>query len=181
MRGRSGSQDSAHFCRRTMLTLYLTRHAKSSKDDPTLRDFDRPLNERGVSDAALMADVFAARGETVDRLVTSPALRALTTAKAFAKALGVKPAELELERDIYEADVTTLLHVVRNIGGQPRSAMLFGHNPGFSLFTAHLTSRSAEEMPTCTTVRIDLDAKTWEDVKPGGGTLKWIDFPRNHK
>src|SRR5262245_41970890 len=110
----------AHICQ-LMLTLYLTRHAKSSKDDPLLRDFDRPLNERGASDAAMMAKAFADRREQVDRLVTSPALRALTTAKAFAKALGVKPEELGLERDIYEADVSTLLQVVKNIGGQPRS------------------------------------------------------------
>jgi phosphohistidine phosphatase len=164
-----------------MRTLYLTRHAKSSKDDPTLRDFDRPLNERGVSDAALMAKVFAGRGERVDRLVTSPALRALSTARVFAAALGVKPAGLDLEGDIYEADPSTLLQVVRHISGDPGSVMLFGHNPGFSLFAAELTGRPAEELPTCATVRIDLDVDDWKKVARGSGERQWVDFPRNHK
>jgi phosphohistidine phosphatase len=128
-----------------------------------------------------MARAFTDRREQVDRLVTSPALRALTTAKAFAKALGVKPEELELERDIYEADVSTLLQVVKHIGGQPRSVMLFGHNPGFSLFAAELTGRSAEDLPTCTTVRIDLDVERWDHVARGCGRMAWIDFPKRHR
>ena len=70
-----------------MRTLYICRHAKSSWADPGQDDFDRPLNERGLLDAPRMAKIFRERGEPVDLIVTSPAVRALTTARFFAKEL----------------------------------------------------------------------------------------------
>ncbi|MEC7550227.1 MAG: histidine phosphatase family protein, partial [Pseudomonadota bacterium] len=71
-----------------MKTLYLLRHAKSSWDDPELKDFERPLAERGLRDIPKMAARFRQRGDTVGCVITSPALRAKTTAKLMADQIG---------------------------------------------------------------------------------------------
>jgi phosphohistidine phosphatase len=164
-----------------MLTLYLTRHAKSSKEDPQLRDIDRPLNDRGVSDAALMAERFAARNEPVDLLVSSTALRASTTARAFAKALGFDDGKITGTEDIYLADTNVLLRVVNALPDNDRRIMLFGHNPGFSALAEALVDEGLGELPTCATVRIDFDLVSWDKVSRGAGKLVWIDFPSKHR
>ena len=48
------------------LRLILTRHAKSSWDDPLMSDHDRPLNERGKAAAADLGNWLASRGYVPD-------------------------------------------------------------------------------------------------------------------
>ena len=59
-----------------MKKLLLVRHAKSSWDDPFQKDFDRPLNERGHSDAPLMAKRLLKQDIDIDAFVSSTAVRA---------------------------------------------------------------------------------------------------------
>ena len=163
-----------------MRILYLTRHAKSSWDDPRMDDFDRPLNERGERDAPYMARVFKDRGEPVDLLVSSPARRAITTARTFAQALGVEEAGIQQERAIYLAPVNTLLQVVTKLPDTHKRVMLFGHNPGFSELVERLSDAGVGELPTCATVRIDLPVDSWREASAGLGTLVWLDHPKRH-
>lgn len=163
-----------------MRTLYLTRHAKSSWADPGMDDFHRPLNERGERDAPFMARVFKERGEPVDRLVSSPAVRAITTARSFAGALGVPDDRIQQERGIYQAPAEALLHLVNRLPDEWHRVMLFGHNPGFSDLAAHLSDATIGDLPTCATVRIDLPIDQWAEASMGLGTLVWEDFPKRH-
>jgi len=162
-----------------LLTLYLTRHAKSSKDDPRLRDFDRPLNERGLRDAPFMARVFAGRKEAVDLLVSSPAKRAIATAGHFALALGQAERDIVQDERIYLADAGLLIRVIAALPDHAARVMLFGHNPGLSDLVSVLTG-GILDLPTCTTVRIDLHAARWSEVDAGAGTLAWSDMPGRH-
>lgn len=165
----------------TMLTLYLTRHAKSSKEERNLRDIDRPLNERGVNDAALMAGQFVARGEALDLLVTSTALRASSTARVFAKALALDDSHISGTEEIYLADTGVLMRTVNDLSDRAKRIMLFGHNPGFSKLAEALSGEDIDELPTCATVRIDFDVDRWALVSRRSGTLRWVDFPSNHR
>ena len=70
-----------------MKKLYLIRHAKSSWKDITLDDFDRPLNKRGKTDAPFMAQKLKDKNIYPDIIISSPAKRAKSTAKAFKKNL----------------------------------------------------------------------------------------------
>jgi phosphohistidine phosphatase len=161
-----------------MLSLYLTRHAKSDWADPRLDDHERPLNARGLRDAPEMAGRLKARGEKLDRILSSTALRALTTARTFADVLGLDAGGLAQDPTIYLATVQHLLRVVNNLPSDARSVMLFGHNPGFSEFAYYLTGDGVGDMPTCATVRIDLPVGTWAEVSGGTGTTVWFDFPK---
>ena len=163
-----------------MRTLYLTRHAKSSWDDPRTDDFNRPLNERGLRDAPFMARIFKERGEPVDRLVSSPAVRAISTAREFAGALGIHEADITQERGIYLAPAEMLLRIVNLLNNDHRRVMLFGHNPGFSELAEYISDADIGELATCATVRIDLPVDGWNEVSMGLGTLVWHDHPKRH-
>ena len=160
-----------------MRTLYIVRHAKSSWADPGMSDFDRPLNERGMHDAPMMAERLDGRLEPVDLLMSSPAKRALTTANFFAAALENAPVH-EIP-ELYLADRRSLLYIIGKLPDGVRQAMLFGHNPGVSELVELLTGNGIGDMPTCATVRIDLHVATWQEVVAGTGTLKWWDTPKS--
>ncbi|MBL7980686.1 MAG: histidine phosphatase family protein [Flavobacteriales bacterium] len=163
-----------------MRTLYFCRHAKSSWADPGQADFDRPLNERGERNAAYMADLFKERGEPVELLVSSTAVRALTTAKKFAKALGVRESELVLRPDLYHAGPVTIQQVAEQLPAHVDRALFFGHNPGITEVIERLSGEPIGNLPTCGMVRIDLPIDNWAMLSAGIGTLVWLDYPKRH-
>ena len=154
-----------------MRTLSLIRHAKSSWDYPELSDFERPLNERGRRDAPRMAKHFAQEHPSGLRLVSSPALRAITTAQTFAEALGQAHTEIQLQARIYDASLKTLLRVVQEHDDADAHVALFGHNPGFSQLAQHLSACPFDEMPTCAIVTLELPLRRWADAAAGCGKL----------
>ena len=164
-----------------MRTLYITRHAKSSWDDPRSDDFHRPLNDRGQRDAPFMAQVFRSRNEPVDLFLSSSAVRALTTAHLFAKALGVERSAVQEDRNIYLADLPTLIKRVDQLPDSAKRVMLFGHNPGLSELVEYLGDADLGEIPTCAIVRIDLPIDSWKEASRGLGSVVWSDFPKRHK
>ncbi|MBP6574905.1 MAG: histidine phosphatase family protein, partial [Flavobacteriales bacterium] len=160
--------------------LYLIRHAKSSWSDPLQADFHRELNGRGLRDAPAMGKHFAARGERVDLFVSSPAVRALTTARAVAQAFGVPPGKIVTEPKLYLASTPTWMEVVNTLPSAVRSAALFSHNPGISEFCELLTEGGLGELPTCAMVRVDNEVDSWASVSRGNGAVAWYDFPKQH-
>ncbi len=161
-----------------MRLLTLVRHAKSSWDYAELSDFERPLNERGRRDAATMAERVQRHPPLPEKLVSSPALRAITTAHVFARALGIAIDDIAVEPKIYEAAVPALLRIARALDDGDRHVMLFGHNPGFSQFAHELARCNFDEMPTCAVARFELDIKGWADTSFGCGKLVRYGFPK---
>lgn len=145
-----------------------------------MADHDRPLNERGFRNAPFMAQQFKQRGEPLDLIVTSTALRARTTANAFAEALALPAERVQHTAAIYDADVLTLMDVVHALPPQARRAMLFGHNPGFTLLLDRLCDAGIHNLPTCGLVRIDLTVDDWTLITKHSGTLVWFDYPKRH-
>lgn len=161
-----------------MRLLTLVRHAKSSWDHPELSDFDRPLNDRGRRDAPRMAAHAKRALGKPDRIVSSPALRALTTAQVFAGVLGIPESDIAIEPRIYEAAPERLLTLVQSLDDDDRHVMLFGHNPGFSEL-AHLLARcSFDDLPTCAVVQLGFDSKLWSEVGERGGVQRFYAFPK---
>src|SRR2546427_2259563 len=119
-----------------MKKLYLVRHAKSSWDNVEMNDFDRPLNERGTKDAPHMANVLKQRRVFPDRMISSPAVRALTTCKAFAKELGFDKNNIITIDKLYHASADTWLQVLQSLKEHKHDkedvALVFGHNPGIT-------------------------------------------------
>lgn len=162
-----------------MLRLTLVRHAKSSWDSPAPTDFERPLNERGRRDAPVMATRIREAGLVPDRLLSSPALRAISTARIFAEVLGSPAEGIQLDSRIYDAGASTLLEVVRGLGATVGHLMLFGHNPGLSEFAQQLADCPFDEMPTCAVAALDLDARRWSGLAPRCGRVTHYLYPKD--
>jgi phosphohistidine phosphatase len=162
-----------------MRLLTLIRHAKSSWDSPGLSDFERPLNERGRRDAPLMATRVNATLPQPQRLVTSPALRAATTARCFAEQLGVPLRDIRFESAIYDAGVPDLMRVVQSLDDSDLHVFMFGHNPGFSDLARRLAPCPFSEMPTCAVVSLELDAALWNTVRAGCGRVREYLYPKD--
>lgn len=161
-----------------MKYLFLNRHAKSDWNHPGLTDFERPLNERGLRDAPDMGERLANRNETIDLIVTSPAVRALSTAKIIAEKINYKKEDIVENRSIYAAAVTDLLKVVNRLNNHYNSVLLFGHNPGFTDFADYLTGAGILNIPTCGICKISFDINDWKEVSAHTGNLEYFDFPK---
>lgn len=164
-----------------MKLLTLVRHAKSSWDYAELNDFERPLNDRGRRDAPLMAERTRQLLGVPDRLVSSPALRAITTAHIFAEAFGLSRDDIELQPKIYDAAVNTLLRIVRERDERDGHVVMFGHNPGFSELANLLARCPFDEMPTCAVVHLELDIHGWAEATPNCGRLSQYSYPKQEK
>lgn len=163
-----------------MKTLYICRHAKSSWADAGQRDHDRPLNERGERNAAFMSAHFKERGEFADLLVSSTAVRAASTAKAFGKALAIPPSSVVYVDTLYHAAPGVILQVINQLPDTAQRVLLFGHNPGFSEIVDLLCDEHVGVLPTCGIVRLDLPVETWAMASAGIATLVWEDHPKRH-
>lgn len=148
-----------------MALLTLIRHAKSDWADAELEDFERPLNARGERDAPKLAKRAAADLPRPTLMISSPAVRAITTAKVFAKAWRYPAAGIWHDNRVYEASPSTLLNVLRERGGTSEHVVLVGHNPGMSQLAALLTGdESMGELPTCAVVTLETSQGTWSTL-----------------
>ena len=163
-----------------MKRLILMRHAKSSWDQPDLADFDRPLNKRGKRDAPLMARRLRDLPEKPDLILTSPAERALSTARIVADEIGFPKKKIVRRKDIYLAASGELLGVLQTIDNPLSRVLLCGHNPGLTNLGNYLANLHIVNIPTCGVVCLELAVDSWADLAQGCGTLVYFDFPKRH-
>lgn len=163
-----------------MKKLFIVRHAKSSWDNSSLRDIDRPLNERGLRDAPMMANVFANQYESIDCLISSKATRAYTTASIFAERLKVDINSIQLDESIYGASAASMLELINSIDNKLESACVFGHNPTFTYFAEKLADIQIGNLPTCGIVGIEFGVNDWAAVSFGSGVNFYFDYPKKH-
>lgn len=161
-----------------MKRLYLVRHAKSSWDDHSIPDFERPLSKRGFRDAPSMGKYLAENGHIPELMISSPATRAVSTAEIFAEETGYPKEKILKEEKIYEADVSDLIELVSGLENKYSSAMLFGHNPGLSFFAAFLLTDHAESLSTCAILCIDFDVLSWKEISAESGKKVFSVYPK---
>jgi len=154
-----------------MKRLYIARHAKSSWDDMSLSDFDRPLNKRGKRDAPFMAGVMACKEERPSLILSSPALRAKTTAEYYHHYLG---GTLAFDDRIYDATATSLYYLVLEAFGRTDSLMLVGHNPGLTELNDMLSDTPIFNIPTAGIVALDFAG----DIGPHTGKQRFYLYPK---
>ncbi len=160
-----------------MKTLILVRHAKSSWDYPHLSDFDRPLNKRGKRDTPRMADYLVKQGIQAEHFVSSPAKRAIVTAKTIWDQQLSMHSIIEDQR-LYHASSSEILSVVREQETGVTTMMIFGHNPGFTDCANRLASTSIDNIPTCGVVGIRFEVNSWNEVNFGGGSRLFLLLPK---
>ncbi len=161
-----------------MKSLYLIRHAKSSWSDPTLQDYDRPLNERGKRDTKSMGNRLLKKSIQPDLIIASSAKRTRQTAKRITKVIGYDSSSIITKKKLYHCSVIDMLDVTNKIEDKYQHVFILGHNYTISEYCDYL-SGVAHPFPTCTIACITFDVDSWKEVSGGTGTLNWIDFPKN--
>lgn len=162
-----------------MKRLYLIRHAKSSKDIPVIiKDSDRPLNEEGKKQVLLMGRRLKESGIVPQAVYSSPARRALDTARAIAGAVGFPLDKIKTMSAIYDSNIPNLMRIVRNIDDAAASAAIFGHNPEFLNFVNYLTPRPVGDFPTCGVFGIDFDTDSWRRAGRKKGVIAFFESPK---
>lgn len=164
-----------------MLQLILIRHAKSSWSEPGLSDFGRPLSRRGLDNAPMMGRVIKNKGLAFDRIVSSPAQRAITTARLIAAETGYPERAIATREDLYDASVDTLLDCVQSLDAREPRTALVGHNPGLTQLYNALTGETLDNLPTCAVAVIEFDLDDWRAVHPGLGRATLLEYPKKHR
>jgi len=162
-------------------TLYIIRHAKSSWDASNVDDFERPLNERGKRDAPRMGKRLKEKEIHPDLMLSSPAKRALSTAKRIAKVLKYPKETIKTDRRLYHADEERFLSVVQELKDKHNIVMLFSHNPGLTDFVNTLMNGGfdIDNVPTCGVVAFQFDVDTWQAITWGKGKMLFFDYPKS--
>ena len=169
-----------------MKTTFLLRHAKSSWDDDSLPDHDRPLSERGRAAAPRIGAYMRGAGYLPDLVLCSTATRTRLTLDAVLSELGVEPA-IEFQEDLYLAAPSEMLDFVTSVPDTVEVMLLVGHNPGTGMLAATLSGDGPAEsihlmsskFPTAGLAIIELSVDRWKDVESGCGTLKEFVRPRD--
>lgn len=147
-----------------MKTLLMLRHAKSSRDDPSLEDHERPLNKRGRRDGPRMGELMREHRLTPDLIISSDAARARLTAESVAQAAGYAGA-IVLDKHLYMAGPADILAVLRTVPEtKAETVMIVGHNPGLEELVAQLTG-DQEDLPTAALAQITLPIDRWRDLR----------------
>ena len=161
-----------------MKTLVLIRHAKSDWNDPSLRDFDRPLNERGKRDAPVMAQRLLDRGLRIGAILSSPARRAAKTARVFAEAAGIKKDKIIYLEELYLAEPEAFYRAVEQAPDKKDCIAVFSHNPGITEFANEMTDARIDNIPTCGMFAVRVNTGTWESFRAAEKEFLFFDYPK---
>lgn len=161
-----------------MKTLTILRHAKSSWKDTGLSDHDRPLNKRGERDAPIMASRIQQAGIRPSLILSSPAVRAWTTAKLVAKNISYPIEFLQRDERLYNAGVRRIIDVLTEQDIGFSSIMIVGHNPGFTDFANYLVPGLTHNIPTCGVVSVTVDSDDWNLKADKNAELVTYDYPK---
>lgn len=162
------------------MRLTLLRHAKTEAQHSGQEDWDRVLEPRGQKDAQEMARRLRERKLKPDLMITSPAVRALTTAQIFARELHLSASKLQQDERLYLASPKVLKEVIRELGGKVAHLMIVGHNPGLTEFADKVSAeRDIDNMPTCALYTLEFEIKDWSELEWDSGVNVEFDYPKN--
>jgi phosphohistidine phosphatase len=160
-----------------MKTLQILRHAKSSRDDPTISDHDRPLQKRGKKDAPRIGELLFEARRVPDLILSSTAKRARKTAAKVAQRCQYQGV-IQLSGELYLATPQTCLRVLHDVSDEYQRVMLVGHNPGLEELASLLTGQPIT-LPTAALAEVALEIDSWPELSAGRcGTLVRLWSPR---
>jgi phosphohistidine phosphatase len=147
-----------------MKTLYLVRHAKASRDEKGIKDWERPLTVTGIYRAQQVAKKVYDKKILPGRMISSHAFRSLNTALIFAINLRYPVSALDISSSLYEKKATDILDMLKKQDDSIISIMLFGHNPSISDLCDILTRKKGNDLPTSAVISLQFKTNNWNDI-----------------
>ncbi len=158
--------------------LLLVRHAKSSWADFSIKDFDRPLNDRGRKDAPVMAKRLLDKKIAIDAFISSPAKRARKTAEYFIAGYEQPKKEIIFIDELYLATPSVFASIVGQVSDQYNTIAVFSHNNGITDYANTLTDTRIDEMPTCSIFAVKADVQSWSGFANAKKDFWFFDYPK---
>ena len=159
-----------------MKTVIFVRHGKSSWEYQ-VDDKDRPLKERGIRDAHLVAKALRSENRTIDFAFSSPANRALHTCMIFLRTLNYNLEDLDISNSLYDFSGDSIHRFLKGVDNEYNTVLLFGHNYAFTNLVNMLGDAYVENLPTSGMAIIELDVENWSDLQKG--KTKKLVFPKD--
>ncbi|MED5579655.1 MAG: histidine phosphatase family protein [Nitrospinota bacterium] len=163
--------------------ILILRHGKTEKGYEK-KDFDRLLLNRGKQESLQIALWLTQNGLVPDLIISSPAKRALGTAKIVAECFGILEKNIQLEEDLYLCGEEMIYKIIENISKRFKRAMIVGHNPGFEYFLESVVGENelrdvgGSRLSTCSVGCICLK-RNWSEVSPEGASLITLIRPKD--
>ena len=92
--------------------------------------------------------------------------------------LGLAPATIELDDELYGAGPVTLLEVIRGFDDRFTRVMTVGHNPGLTEAVNLLAGTAIENVPTSGVAVLRLHHQSWAEVHRQSAELLVFDYPK---
>ncbi len=160
-----------------MRVLHVVRHAKSSWDYNGTADIDRTLKTKGIRNAYEMARRLKLSQQVPQKIITSPANRALHTAVIFARVLGYPLSTLEISNVLYESSAEKILEMIRKSDDSLQSVMICGHNPDFTDLVNHFLKVPVDNIPTSGSVTLTFNIASWKEIDRKNMEKHLFNFP----
>jgi phosphohistidine phosphatase len=154
-----------------MKTIYLVRHAKASRDEKGIHDWERPLTASGIYRAQKVAKKLYDKKILPVRMISSHAFRSLNTALVFAINMRYPVSAIEISSSLYEKKDSDILDMLKQQNDSIASIMLFGHNPSISDLCKRLTKKKNKELPTSAVTCIQFKTAKWSGLGKFAGKV----------
>ncbi|WP_458626928.1 SixA phosphatase family protein [Winogradskyella sp. PC D3.3] len=161
-----------------MKEIILIRHGKSSWEFDEV-DRDRPLKSRGRTDSELVAKALIRKSSIPKVLFSSPANRALSTCKIFAKVFEFSDNQIIVDEDLYDFEGSNVINFIKSLPNDLKAVMIFGHNHAFTSISNIFGDTFIDNLPTSGLVKLNFDVNDWNDVEKG--TTEFIIIPKDLK
>lgn len=161
-----------------MKSLILIRHAKSSWENFSVRDFDRPLNDRGKRDAPKMAERMANRNVVPDMILVSTAKRARKTAEHFIDAWKLKEDSVRFMEELYLASSPMFIRILSQLPPEVNTVAIVSHNNGLTDFANELTNTRIDNIPTCGIFAVKVNIEDWKQFVEAEKEFWFFDSPK---
>ena len=161
-----------------MKKIFFIRHAKSDWSVSGLPDIDRPLNQRGYSDAHRIGAQLKKNISAQTLFVTSPAIRAMSTALIIARETGYPQGKFLICPELYEAEATDYETIIRAFDNQFDNAWIFGHNPTISEVISRFLRTDNGEISTCNVCVLKLEIINWPEAGRSKGQIEFQLSPK---
>ena len=159
--------------------LYIVRHGKSISDYGDISDVDRPLKNRGINDSYSMAQRFLNNRKIPDKIISSPAIRALHSATIFARTFNLPHNKILIDEGIYMAGTKFMIDFIKKTENNVKALMIFGHNPTFTELANFFMDNNIDNLPTTGIVGIRFRIDEWSEIDRIKPIESFFDFPKN--
>jgi phosphohistidine phosphatase len=161
-----------------MKTVIMVRHATAESKGTDKNDFERSLTKKGRKEAGTMVGWYMQDGKAPDLLLSSPANRAIETARIFAKQLAYPKKKIMLNESLYaSSDTSEFLNILQALDDKHDSVMVFGHDPSFSDFAKYMVEGFTEDLPKCGVFAFTVNRRKWGTMKAGDGACLFFEHP----